>query len=550
MNAFTRFAGALAVTACAFLCGGANAAVSLTGTFQDGSAPDDFFRLTFTCYGSPTCAGPFSVAEHDIGCTNGFSFSGTMTITGVDVSHPGTFGGTVTLSVDSSSPSNVNGVCSYTLHPGPVGTYTATWDGTKGTIAEVGGAGAGNFTASGVAPTPTFPMTVTANVTQTSATASAQVQPRTQDAGTTQSIFVFAYAPLSQVHGSKRAPEGSPIRVRLRDGDPCVLAQVENGQLVGVSASTMTAATTGVLNSQGQSVSILNNVSTPSVAGATMYVGYGANASTMLANGVYQGAVNIPGGSQCVVNLSSAAAPTSPGALTGLWWNASESGWGIHFTQRGNNVFAAWYTYDTAGKAKWYVSTCSGFTGQSGTCNGTLYQVTGPSFFGGAFNPSLVNATNAGTLQITFSNANAASMTYTAVAGQTRTVSLTRQPLASGSVPPAVDFSDIWWGGTSESGWGMAMAQQYGTTFLAWYVYDATGKPTWLVATCTMSGTSCAGTLYRTSGPPFGPAFNPNAVQAVPAGSITVNFTDANNALLTYTVDGVEGTKAVTRQLF
>ena len=41
-----------------------------------------------------------------------------------------------------------------------------------------------------------------------------------------------------------------------------------------------------------------------------------------------------------------------------------------------------------------------------------------------------------------------------------------------------------------------------------------------------------------------------NAVQAVPAGSITVNFTDANNALLTYTVDGVEGTKAVTRQLF
>jgi len=29
-----------------------------------------------------------------------------------------------------------------------------------------------------------------------------------------------------------------------------------------------------------------------------------------------------------------------------------------------------------------------------------------------------------------------------------------------------------------------------------------------------------------------------------------VNFTDANNALLTYTVDGVEGTKAVTRQLF
>jgi hypothetical protein len=96
----------------------------------------------------------------------------------------------------------------------------------------------------------------------------------------------------------------------------------------------------------------------------------------------------------------------------------------------------------------------------------------------------------------------------------------------------------------------MAMAQQFGITFLAWYVYDSNGKPTWLVATCTMSGTNCAGTLYRTTGPPFGPTFNPSAVQATPAGTISVSFTDPNNAILNYTVDGVSGTKQVTRQLF
>jgi hypothetical protein len=39
-------------------------------------------------------------------------------------------------------------------------------------------------------------------------------------------------------------------------------------------------------------------------------------------------------------------------------------------------------------------------------------------------------------------------------------------------------------------------------------------------------------------------------VTAVSVGTITVNFTDANNAVLDYTVDGVGGSKAVTRQVF
>jgi hypothetical protein len=331
--------------------------------------------------------------------------------------------------------------------------------------------------------------------------------------------------------------------------DPCVLAQLNaNGQLVAANGGSLQAYTTGVLNAQGQSVTILNNVATPNVAGATFFVGYGTTSTSMLSGGLYEGAVTVPGSSSCSAALLSAAAPKAPGAVSGLWWNASESGWGLHMTQRGGNIFAAWYTYDATGNPKWYVSTCSGFTGVTGTCTGTLYEVTGPDFFGGSFDPSLVNATNAGMLRVAFTSAEAASMTYTA-AGQTRTVALTRQPLASGTIPPAVDYTDIWWS-PSESGWGMAMAQQYGITFLAWYVYDPAGKPTWQVATCSMGGSSCTGTLYRTTGPPFGPTFNPNAVQATAAGRITVTFTDANNAILSYTVGGVTATKNVTRQLF
>ena len=155
-----------------------------------------------------------------------------------------------------------------------------------------------------------------------------------------------------------------------------VLAQVDaNGHLVAVSASTMQAFLTGVLSSQAQAVNILNNVPTPNVAGAAVYVGYGSSAASMLASGVYQNAVTVPGGVQCTASLASAPAPQSPGALTGLWWNANESGWGIHFTQRGVNLFAAWYTYDAQGNPKWYVAPNCAFSSQavSGTCTRALY---------------------------------------------------------------------------------------------------------------------------------------------------------------------------------
>jgi cytochrome c553 len=242
-----------------------------------------------------------------------------------------------------------------------------------------------------------------------------------------------------------------------------------------------------------------------------------------------------------------------PGALSGLWYNASESGWGVHFTQRGTNVFAAWYTYDTSGNPKWYVSTCampSGITGTSGTCSGQLFEVAGPRFFGVLFDTRLVNATPAGNLRVTFQNADTASMTYTGVSGQTRTAAIVRQPLATGTTPPPVNYTDIWWN-PDESGWGIAITQQFGTVFLAWYVYDGNAKPTWYVALCTMNGVAiCSGDLLRTTGPPFGPTFNSSQVQVFTAGTVTLIFNDANNAVLSYTANGVSSSKSITRQVF
>jgi hypothetical protein len=243
-----------------------------------------------------------------------------------------------------------------------------------------------------------------------------------------------------------------------------------------------------------------------------------------------------------------------PGALSGLWWGGPpENGWGIVFTQRGGSIFAAWFTYDQFGSPIWYVaSNCAGVStnASSGTCSGTLYRVNGHAFFGVAFVP--VNSSDiipVGNLQVTFTSSNTAVMSYS-LAGQSRSVSIVRQPLASGTTPPAINYTDLWWAGPQESGWGITITQQYSTIFIAWFVYDAAGQPIWYVASnCPVIGSGCSATLYRTVGPP-GQNFNAAGNQIFPVGSINVNFSDSNNGTISYTVNGISGSKAIIRQLF
>lgn len=413
------------------------------------------------------------------------------------------------------------------------------------------------FTTNGAPDTstsPPFSMTVTGTITATSANVQAQVVPPPQLVGTAASIYVFAHVRESLLAPKKAA---APAPERTKDGpapDPCVLAQLNaNGQLVPVTASSLQAYLTGVLGSQSQLLTILSNVATANVAGATFYVGFGISPGAMFSNGLYQGAITVPGRNGCSGALLTGAAPSAPGSLSGLWWNPDESGWGVSFTERASVIFAAWFTYDASGLPKWYVgSDCamtSAATGASRTCKGSLYEASGPAFFGTSFNPSLLSVAPVGTLQVTFQDPNNASMTYD-VRGQGRTVQIVRQVFASAATPPAVDYTDLWWN-PAEPGWGMAVTHEYGVIFLTWYVYDGTGKPLWYVSSnCTVVGSGCSGTLYQTSGPPLGPTFDPAAVHATAVGTVVIGFVDANNALLAFTVNGVTSTKVITRQLF
>ncbi len=118
---------------------------------------------------------------------------------------------------------------------------------------------------------------------------------------------------------------------------------------------------------------------------------------------------------------------------------------------------------------------------------------------------------------------------------------------------PDFDVTDLWWN-PLENGWGINLTQHpSGQVFAVWYTYAADAGPLWLVmsgGTWTTARTF-TGDLQRTSGPSYAQLpFNPNAVTRTTVGSITFNFTDANNGTFTWVVDGVQGTKVITRQAF
>jgi hypothetical protein len=118
---------------------------------------------------------------------------------------------------------------------------------------------------------------------------------------------------------------------------------------------------------------------------------------------------------------------------------------------------------------------------------------------------------------------------------------------------PQFDVTDLWWN-PAENGWGINLTQKPNGTLVAlWYTYAADTGPLWLImsgGTWTTSRTF-TGTLYRASGQPYSPLpFNPGSVHYTPVGSLTFNFTDADNGSFTWVVDGVQGIEIIERNEF
>ena len=136
--------------------------------------------------------------------------------------------------------------------------------------------------------------------------------------------------------------------------------------------------------------------------------------------------------------------------------------------------------------------------------------------------------------------------TPTNFAGVTATIA------ASAALGP-LNYSDMWWGGTAEDGWGMSIQQHGSTQFNALYVYDSAGKPTWYVlptGTWNSTFTTYTGPIYQPTSAPLN-NYTPATFVVPPSpGTVTITYASASTATMQYTINGQSGTKAISRQVF
>jgi hypothetical protein len=241
-----------------------------------------------------------------------------------------------------------------------------------------------------------------------------------------------------------------------------------------------------------------------------------------------------------------------PANYEDLWWSGpAENGWGMSITQHGSTLFIAFYIYDAQGRPQWLVMPGGAWNGNFTAYTGLLYQPNGP-WYGNYDASRFVVNSSVGTATVAFTGQSTATLTYT-INGVSGTKTIQRQVFGPVDPLPVGSFTDLWWGGVAENGWGVAITQQYRKLFAVWYTYDTAGRTVWYIVpdgTWTTSKTY-TGAAYRTTGSPWiGASYVASMLQVIPAGTITFSFTDNNNAVMTYNVDGVSQSKPIVRQPF
>jgi hypothetical protein len=132
-------------------------------------------------------------------------------------------------------------------------------------------------------------------------------------------------------------------------------------------------------------------------------------------------------------------------------------------------------------------------------------------------------------------------------------VAMCHSPAAPALNTWGTDMSDLWWN-PAESGWGANLAHQQDIIFMTLFVYGQDNRVKWYVADALRSqgGANAyvfTGSLYETTGPFLGGAFNPAAVGIRTVGTATLTLA-LDAGALTYSVDGVSVSKTIQRQTF
>jgi hypothetical protein len=244
---------------------------------------------------------------------------------------------------------------------------------------------------------------------------------------------------------------------------------------------------------------------------------------------------------------------------TAVWWNPSESGWGLFTFDQGSAVVPVWYSYDADGEPTWFLVPSAAQA--DGSYAGDVLKFSGvplAQIAGQAADPHAVY----GRATTRFEGDKRLVFTYT-VGGQTQSKTLTRfdfggnrdlvcRASASASRASASNYSDIWWNPAS-SGWGLNFQHLGDQLFLTWYTYDTDGEAIFYNGSTTrQTDGSFRGELRRVRNgtPLLQIAGTPATPGSDVIGTVALRFADGENASFDYSIGGVSQSKAITRMRF
>jgi hypothetical protein len=110
-------------------------------------------------------------------------------------------------------------------------------------------------------------------------------------------------------------------------------------------------------------------------------------------------------------------------------------------------------------------------------------------------------------------------------------------------------MADLWWAGSAQNGWGLAVLQQLDTLFMLWFTYDANGNPTWFAMP---NGAWSARNDYRgailksTGAPVLGVPYDASRHTVTAGGTFRFLF-GGETATFSYTLDGRSGSIPLSR---
>lgn len=234
-----------------------------------------------------------------------------------------------------------------------------------------------------------------------------------------------------------------------------------------------------------------------------------------------------------------------------MWWvGAAENGWGMSIVQHRDVMFAVIYAYDEAGKPTWFVipgglwnAARTEFTGQAFVPTGSPYYSYEPSRF--LVGPSV------GPVKLSFSGPDNATLEYT-LNGKSGRKELKRHEFGPPALTEPAGVGDMWWGGSAQNGWGIAVLQQYRTLFTVWFTYGADGAPTWYVMPggAWTDADTYEGRIFRTvSSAWLGVGYDASKFKSADVGSFKLHL-NGDSARFEYTLEGRSGSIPLMRYSF